>query len=149
VVTTNDFGDGEVFPDLLDQIDEPLSQASGDGAYDSFENYDLLHKRGIKITIPPRENAKIRQHGNNKSPSLVRDEIIRAIRKLGCPEWKRQSGYHRRSIAETTLFRFKQIFDDKLSAILFESQANEAFVKCNVLNKMTSLGMPESYVLTA
>jgi Transposase DDE domain len=145
VLTTNDFGDGEILPDLIEQIDSPLSQASGDGAYDSFENYDLLHKRGAKITIPPRDNAKTRQHGNCKSSPLVRDKVVREIRKLGRAEWKRINGYHRRSIAETTMFRFKQIFGDNLHAILFESQATEAFVKCNVLNKMTALGMPKSY----
>ena len=145
VLTTNNLSDGEVLPDLLGQIDSPLSQASGDGAYDGFENYDLLSKRGAKVTIPPRENAKIYQHGRCQAPPLVRDEIIRAIRKVGRAEWKRQSDYHRRSIAETTMFRFKQIFGDSLNAILFESQAAEAFIKCNVLNKMTSLGMPESY----
>lgn len=147
VITTNDFGDGEILPDLIDQIDSPLSQASGDGAYDSFENYDLLTSLGAKITIPPRENAKVRQHGNSKAPPLVRDEVIRTIRKLGRAEWKRQSGYHRRSIAEATMFRFKQIFGDNLHAISFESQAVEAFTKCNVLNKMTSLGMLKSYVI--
>jgi ABC-type uncharacterized transport system fused permease/ATPase subunit len=36
---------------------------------------------------------------------------------------------------------------DNLHAISFESQAAEAFVKCNVLNKMTALGMPKSYVI--
>jgi hypothetical protein len=145
VLTTNDFGDGEILPDLIEQVDSPLSQASGDGAYDSFENYYLLHKRGAKITIPPRENAKTPQHGNCKSPPFVRDEVVRAVRKLGRAEWKKKNGYHRRSIAETTMFGFKQIFGDNLHAILFESQATEAFVKCNVLNKMTALGMPESY----
>lgn len=148
VLTTNDFGDGEVLPDLLEQIDVPLSQASGDGAYDSFENYDLLHERGAKITIPPRENARTHQHGNCKAPPLIRDEIIRAIQKLGRAEWKKQNDYHRRSLAETTMFRFKQIFGDNLHAILFENQAVESFIKCNILNKMTSLGMPDSYVIS-
>src|SRR6202046_1496036 len=145
VITTNDFGDGEVLSDLLEQIDSPSSQASADGAYDSFENYELLSERGAKITIPPRENAKIHQHANCKASPLVRDEIVRAIRKLGRAEWKRQSGYHRRSLAETTMFRLKKIFGDNLRAILFENQAAEAFIKCNVFNKMTSLGMPASY----
>jgi len=36
VLTTNDFGDGEILPDLLDQIDSQLNQVSGDGAYGSF-----------------------------------------------------------------------------------------------------------------
>lgn len=148
VLTTNDFGDGEILPDLIEQIDSPLGQASGDGAYDSFENYDLLHKLDAKITIPPRENAKTRQHGNCKSPPLIRDKVVREIQKLGRAEWKRQNNYHRRSIAETTMFRFKQIFGCHLHAISFESQAAEAFIKCNVLNKMTALGMPKSYVIS-
>lgn len=148
VLTTNGVGDGETLPDLLEQIDEKLSQASGDGGYDDFEVYDLLNRRGAKITIPPQRNAKIRQHGNCEDPPLPRDEIIRAIRELGRAEWKKQNGYHRRSIAETTMFRYKQIFGDKLSARLFNNQANEAFIKCNILNKMTSLGMPDSYIAT-
>lgn len=148
VLTTNDFGDGEILPDLLEQIDAPLSQASGDGAYDSFENYNLLHERGAKITIPPRENAKTRQHSNCKSPPLIRDEIIRAIRQLGRAEWKKKNGYHRRSLAETMMFRFKRQFGDNLHAITFESQATEAFIKCNILNKITSLGMPSSYAIS-
>lgn len=148
VLTTNNVGDGEILPDLVEQIDEKLEQASGDGAYDSFDNHDLLNKLGAKITIPPRENAKIRQHGNCKSPPFTRDKAIRDIRKLGRAEWKKQNGYHRRSIAETTMFRFKKIFGADLRAVLFGSQANETFIKCNALNKMTSLGMPESYAVT-
>ena len=147
VLTTNDFGDGEILPDLLEQIDAPLRQVSGDRAYDSFENYNLLHERGAKITIPPRENAKTRQHGNCKSPPLIRDEVIRAVRQLGCAEWKKQNGYHRRSLAETMMFRFKKQFGDNLHAITFERQATEAFIKCNIINKITSLGMPSSYAI--
>jgi hypothetical protein len=64
VLTTNDVHDNEVFSDLLDQIDDVLTQASADGAYDSFANYNLLEKRGAKVTIPPRETAKIKQHRN-------------------------------------------------------------------------------------
>ena len=41
-----------------------------------------------------------------------------------------------------------QVFDFiKVHAILFGSQAAEAFLKCNVLNKMTSLEMPDSYLV--
>jgi hypothetical protein len=144
-LTTNDIGDGQMLPELMEQIDVPLSQVSGDGAYDSFENYSLLEKRRIKATIPPRENAKIRQHGNSKDPPLIRDQILRQIRKTGRTLWKKQSGYHRRSIAETTMFRFKKIFSASLNAIIFQSQAVEAFIKCNALNKMTALGMPQTY----
>ncbi len=35
VVTTNDLADCEVLPDLLEQIDQPIEQVSGDGGYDT------------------------------------------------------------------------------------------------------------------
>jgi hypothetical protein len=79
--------------------------ASGDGAYDSFKNYNLLQDRCANVTIPPRENAKIRQHANRKEPPLARDEVVRSIRKIGRKQWKKQKGYHRRSLVETTIFR--------------------------------------------
>lgn len=132
---------------MLGQIDNPLFQASADKGYDSFENYDLLNKRGAEVTIPPRGNAKMRKHGNAKGPPLVRDGIVRKIRAVGMRFWKQQSGYHRRSLAETMMFRYKQLFGEKLLARLFESQAVEAFIKCNALNKMTELGMPNSYAV--
>lgn len=145
ILTTNDVGDSEVFPDLLSQIDGVLSQVSADGAYDSFKNYEILEKKKIKITIPPKKNSKIRQHGNSKNAPLERDQNIRAIRKMGRSGWKKESGYHRRSLSETAMFRFKQICGEKLSARIFESQGVEVFVKCNILNKMTAMGMPKSY----
>lgn len=147
VLTTNDFSDGEVLPTLVEQIENPIEQASGDGAYDTFENHEVLEARGAKITIPPRANAKIRQHGNCKAPPLARDENLREIRKIGRAAWKKQNGYHRRSLAETAMYRFKKIFGGHLRAIIFQSQAVEAFIKCNALNKMTALGMPDSYAV--
>jgi len=50
-----------------------------------------------------------------------------------------------RSLAETTMFRFKTIFGDRLSARLLETQATQASICCAALNRMTHLGMPESY----
>ncbi len=147
VLSTNDMHDSEVFPDLVNQIEETINQASADKAYDSFANYDLLEKLGAKVTIPPREKAKIRQHGNSAKTPLLRDENIRQIRKLGKKTWKNENGYHRRSIAENAMFRFKKILGDDLKSILFENQCVEAFIKCNVLNSMTNLGMPMSYAI--
>ncbi|HIG54820.1 MAG TPA: hypothetical protein EYQ18_12750 [Candidatus Handelsmanbacteria bacterium] len=66
--------------------------------------------------IARRKDAKIQQHGNRKRPPLARDEILRAIRKKGRKGWKQQSGYHRRSLAETLMFRYKQIIGDKRRA---------------------------------
>jgi hypothetical protein len=35
---------------------------------------------------------------------------LRRIRQVGKNAWKKEVGYHRRSLAETTFYRFKTIF---------------------------------------
>jgi hypothetical protein len=147
VVTTNDFKDSEVLPDLLDQIDVELSQVSGDGGYDSHESYQLIANRGADPVIPPRKDAVIAQHGNFHLPANPRDEVIRKIRQLGRKNWKKQSGYHKRSLAETAMYRLKTIFGGALRARLFENQGTETLLRCSALNKMTQLGMPISYAV--
>ena len=145
--TTNNIADSQVLPRLLEQIDSPLGYVCGDGAYDAHENYVAIEKRNAKAIIPPRCNGKIKQHANNKSPPLPRDKNIRAIRKQGLKKWKQQSGYHRRSLAETAMFRLKTIFGNQLTSRKFDNQLVEAIIKCRALNFMTELGMPDSYVL--
>jgi len=147
VLTTNDFKDSEVLPDLMEQIEGEVKQLSGDGGYDSHETYEYIASLGASPVIPPRKDAVIAQHGNCKTPPKARDEVLRAIRKVGRKNWKRQSGYHKRSLAETAMFRFKTLFGNTLSSRNFDNQGGEAFMKCKALNKMTSLGMPESYIL--
>lgn len=97
VVTTNDFKDSEILPDLLEQIDTKLSQVSGDGGYDSVASYQLISAKGAAPVIPPRVDAVIAQHGNSALPKLPRDEVIRKIGQLGRKHWKKKSDYHKRS----------------------------------------------------
>jgi Transposase DDE domain len=138
--------DGGAVPELLDQIAEPVEQLSGDGAYDKRKVYQACGERGItRVTIPPRKDARIWQHGNSMSQPLVRDENLRRIRKMGRKRWKRESGYHQRSLAETAMFRFKTIFGSYLQARSLPQQETEARVKCAALNRLTQLGMPDSY----
>jgi IS5 family transposase len=145
VVTTNNYSDGQVLPDLLAQVEEPLEQVSGDGAYDKRNCYDTIRARAASATIPPQRNAKIWQHGNHKAERLIRDQNLRRIRQVGRAAWKKESGYHRRSLAETTMFRAKIIFGEKVSARSFAGQATQLLVRCAALNQMTQLDMPESY----
>jgi IS5 family transposase len=145
VVTTNDWHDSQLLPDLLDQVDEEIKQVSGDGAYDRRRCYDAIGDRHAQATIPPQHNAKIWQHGNTKAERLARDENLRRIRQIGRAAWKRECGYHRRSLAETTMFRFKTIFGDRVTARSFAGQAAQVLVRCATLNRLTHLGMPDSY----
>lgn len=145
VVTTNDYADGEMLAGLLEGIEEPIESVKADGAYDTRACYTQLAKRGIKAIIPPRKGARIWQHGNTNAPPLDRDQNLRGIREQGRKRWKQASGYHQRNLSETGVFRLKTIFGDRLSARVFEGQATELFIRCAALNKMTYLGMPDSY----
>jgi hypothetical protein len=64
----------------------------------------------MEPVIPPRQDAKIKRHGNSKRPRLERDEAIRDIRQYGCKGWKRRIGYHRCSRAETAMFRMQYFY---------------------------------------
>lgn len=146
-VTTNNYGDGQVLPDLLAQVESQLSQVTGDGGYDDRQCYDAISERGARAVIPPQKGARIWQHGNSKQERHARDENVRGIRRHGRAKWKRESRYHRRSLAETTMFRLKMIFGERVAARGFDGQAAQMLVRCAVLNRMTHLGMPQSYAI--
>jgi IS5 family transposase len=149
VVATNNYTDGQILPDLLAQVEDELKQVSGDGGYDKRNCYEAIGERGARAVVPPRKNAKIWQHGNSREERLARDENVRACRQQGRGAWKRASGYHRRSLAETQMFRLKTIFGRGVSARSFAGQATQLLVRCAVLNQMTQLGMPDSYQVAA
>lgn len=149
VVSTNSFKDSQVLPDLLEQVADEIEQVSADGAYDSRNCYDAIREREARAAIPPQKRARIWQHGNMKAERHIRDENLRAIRKKGRREWKRESKYHRRSLAETQVFRVKTIFGERVSARSFAGQAAQMLVRCATLNRMTHLGMPDSYKVAA
>lgn len=147
--TENSVSDGEAFVPMLAAIKDEIEQVSADGAYDRRTVYDVLNEREVqRAAIPPRKGARIWQHGNRNKERLIRDENLRAIRKKGRAKWKRESSYQTRSLAETAMFRYKTIFTDKLQSRKQENQFQEMAIKCAALNRMTHLGMPNSYKAT-
>ncbi len=149
-LTGNNISDDAVVKELLSQIEQALTTCAADGAYDKRKVYDALneHTPEVEILIPPRKNARIWQHGNLKEERLKRDENLRYIRQHSRRQWKDDSGYHIRSLSETFMSHLKTIFGDKLSARLSETQTTQAVIRCAALNRMTHLGMPESYSIT-
>jgi IS5 family transposase len=149
LMTDNQVSDGEAVGDLLPQIPSQLDTATADGAYDTRTVYDLLnaHSPGVNIVTPPRRGARLWQHGNARAERLKRDDNVRAIRRVGRQAWQRQSGYHQRSLVETTMYRLKTIFGQHLSTRLFETQNTQTLIRCAALNRMTQLGMPQSYLV--
>lgn len=147
VLTDNGVGDCEVLPELLDQIEGELDSVAADGAYDTKEDYEAIRKKKAKALIPPRKGARIWRHGNTKGERHNRDENLRSVRKKGMKGWKKDSGYHRRSLAETAMFRVKQLMGATLSSRRFENQCIELMIRCAAINRMTALGMPESEIV--
>ena len=147
VLTENSCSDDEAAVSLLPQIDTPIARFAADGSYDKRKVYDALQRLApeAQVLIPPRKNAHIWQHGNTRAERLARDQNLRASRRHGRAAWKRESGYHMRSLAETAVFRVKTIFGGALSTRLLATQQTQAMLRCAALNKMTHLGMPQSY----
>lgn len=128
-------GDNEVLPTLLNRLRRKIEQVSADGAYDTKESHALL-KKGARATIPPRKNAALWEEGH------PRNEAVKALKAGELKEWKRASGYHQRSKAETAMYRFKQLISSKLSLRNYNAQVGEALAGVKAVNKMTALGMP-------
>ena len=143
-LTTNAIDDAAVVPFLLRQHKERIVEFSGDGAYDKKKVYEILSEKKIKPVIPPRKGARIKKHGNCKGRVHPRDRNIRMIRKHGKKRWKEKVGYHKRSLTETTMFRYKVIIGEKLYSRSIERQKIETEIGCKILNTMTKNGMPHS-----
>jgi hypothetical protein len=148
-ITTNSITDAAMVESLLDEVTGEVNKVAADGAYDQTKVYALLKKRRINPIIPPRKGARIKKHGNRPGQPLARDKNIRDIRKMGRKQWKKKTNYHRRSIAENSMYRFKMVFGGKLISRVKEQQQVEVKIKCKLLNKMTELGMPKTYVKSA
>jgi hypothetical protein len=128
---------------LLAGVEGEVIEVMGDGAYDFQDCYRAIHERGARSVIPPKKRARARG-----GPEFTdRDAAVRRGREVGRGEWKREAGYHRRSLAETAMMRLKTVFSDKLKAREWRRQETELRVRCAALNRMTGLGMPQSYAV--
>ena len=130
-----------MLPELLDQIppDQEIASVTADGAFDTRKCHDAIAARGAAAIIPPRKNAK--PWRPDTPGAVARNEILRTSRHLGRTIWRRWSGYHRRSRAETKMHCVK-LLGQRLSAREFDRQVAEFQVRVAVLNGFTALGTP-------
>lgn len=149
ILTDNSVDDAQAGEDLLEeQKTDTIATVAGDGAYDKRKFYAACQKYHVeKLLIPPRQGAKIWFHGNLKGEPHPRDENIRAIRATTRTRWKQKSGYHTRSEVETTMFRAKTIFGEKLYSRSVANQKTEVMLMAKALNLMLYNGMPDSYAV--
>ena len=146
-LTTNGEDDARVGKEMLKDNELNISAFHGDGAYDDIEFRESLGKE-IQPVIPPPKNAIVRKakKGDPLPEHIVkRNESVEYIQKHGSKQWKIANKYHKRSLNETVMFRFKTIFGGELSARRMENQQAEVLLKSLILNKFTGIGMPISY----
>jgi hypothetical protein len=139
--TTSDVGDAPILPELLDQIpsDQEIASVTADGAFDTRKCHDAIAARGAAAIIPPRKNAK--PWKPDTAGAVARNEILRTSKRVGRTIWRRWSGYHRRSRAETKMHCLK-LLGQRLSARDFDRQVAEFQLRVAVLNSFTALGIP-------
>lgn len=157
VVTTHARAhDNQVLTPLLEAVPQhrKLTEVIGDGAYDSETLYREVERRGARLLVPPPKHAA--WHGDIKDGKLVdtpgwqiRNQYVRACLRLGMSEWKRQSGYHRRSLAETSMFRLKRAFGGSLKSRKRANQDVEVKIRVSLLNMFTNYGLPTYETITA
>ena len=134
-----------MLPELLDQIppDQEIGSVTADGAFDTRKCHDAIAARGAAAIIPPRKNAKTWKP--DTPGAVARNEILLTSKRVGRTIWRRWSGYHHRSRAETKMHCVK-LLGQRLSARDFDRQVAEFQVRVAVLNRFTALGTPVTEV---
>lgn len=142
VVSLDNVHDSEVLPTLLNPLRRRIEQVSADGAYDTRTCYEVIGQNGAKAVDPPRENAALwdDEYPRNKAVIVQQSEQLE--------QCKTDSRYHQRSLAETAMYRYKQLLSGKVTLRKYNGQAGEILANVKALNKFTSLGMPVSLRLS-
>jgi len=159
--TADHVADGVMMPNLLNQALQTtsVSQILGDGAYASHSLYQAIEERGVNLLSPPHKNARLHvkfaktHSGRGGSGGKYADFIdepgwstynryVRSMIHLGVEEWKKQTGYHKRSLAETTMWRLKSAFSDRLKSRCQPNQEAEIALRVYLLNTWTNQAMP-------
>lgn len=63
--------------------------------------------------------------------------------RRGRSSWKKEARYHRRRLAETTMYRLKQTFGPHLKNRTLNNQRTESRVRCKILNRFVHIGLPK------
>ena len=142
-VLSDRFGSDEAqVPELVAQIEEEIDHFSADGAYDKTSVYEAVtaHSPDALIVIPPRDDAVI-----SEARSPARNQNIIAIKQHRRMGWQREYNYGQRNYSELAVQRYQRILGNSMHARELSRQKQEAMIGCGVINKMTSLGMPQRY----
>jgi len=114
-----DVGDTDVLPDLLGQLPS-----------------------GTQVGIVGGDGA----YATKSCHAAI--AAIEAIARSDRRDWKKASGYHRRSLVENLMYRLKTLTGHSLWAREVGSQATEVATRAGVLNRTAALARPHSVRVT-
>ncbi|MEM9674470.1 MAG: IS5 family transposase [Bacteroidota bacterium] len=137
-LTENSVDDAAMTEPLLSQVvGNKVEAFYGDGAYDKKKARQAVARAGAKAIVPPPSNAVKRE-----LPGLEeRNQAIDRIGQIGRQAWKKEVGYHKRSLSETAMYRYKMVIGNTLTAHKMENQVTEVKVGCHILNVFRGCGM--------
>lgn len=146
-LTSNAEDDAAVAAKMLEHKTEKINSFRGDGAYDDFVFRETLGS-SVKQIIPPPKDAVVHR-GSKRKPAKEylrqRNEAVEFIEEYDREQWKIKQAYHRRSLNEVVMFRYKTSFTGQMKARKMENQQTEAALKCKILNTYKQQGMPITY----
>ena len=135
-LTLDDVGDVAEVPALLDQIGADVASMTADGAYrwpGRLRRRCRASSKSVGHCSAP-DHSRFRWNDSNSARQASHDY---------CRVWTHELAA-KLSLVETTMFRYKTVVGRRLHARALPKQRIEAKVGCNVLNRMTGLGMPVS-----
>ena len=143
-LTESTVDDATIGAELIGAVDQDVARVTGDAAYDTVAFYAAARGRRASVVVPPHRTARI---SRRRPRSSARDRTIRRVQALGRRRWKNASGYHRQARVENAFFRYKRIIGDGLRARSDHGREVETCLACNVLNRMTERGRPDSFAI--
>lgn len=143
-LTVNARHDGPELPGLLARVDVPVAAVYADKAYDAPANHAAILAREARPVIPPRKGAAISPPRGVNDPPQTRGDAVRRMAETGRRAWKTETGYHKRSLSEAAMFRFRTIIGPNRKPRALDNQKTEAAVAVRCLNSFTACGMPAS-----
>ena len=141
-LTENSVDDAAMTEPLLKEVAEKVEAFYGDGAYDKKKARKVVAKTGARVVVPPPKNAV--KSGDDLPGLPERNQAIDRIEQVGRKEWKQEVGYHKRSLSETAMHRYKMTIGNTLAARKIENQMTEVRVGCHILNVYRGCGMPNA-----
>lgn len=132
--------DTQALPGLISQTHRKIREASADGAYDTRYCHDVLLRKKIRPLIPPRSGAQYWPDKYHERNHAVANQHLSGSNEV----WKKKVGHHRRSVAETVIFRIKTLLGGHLSLRNYDAQVGEAMAMLKALNRMMLLAMSTS-----